>query len=128
MIPLRRIPWLALGLAGLALGAVGLAPWVRAHPGALRPCLFKTLMGLPCVTCGLTRCSLALAAGQPAEAFHWHPVAALLALASPLLAGWDVRRAFRGDPYPELPESLGPRLAFGLLLAGTWILQIVRGI
>lgn len=124
----RRIPWAALGLGLLAGAALLLGPVVQAHPWVLRPCLFKTLTGLPCVTCGLTRCSLALLEGRAADAFHWHPVALLLALASPLVAAWDLRRAVRGEPYPALPEGRAPRLALAALLAGTWILQIVRGI
>ena len=101
---------------------------LRTHPGLLRPCLFKALTGFPCVTCGLTRCSLALLDGRLGEAFHWHPVAVLLLLASPLLVIWDLRRALRGEPYPPLPVRLAPRLAAVALLAGTWILQIARGL
>lgn len=123
----RRIPWVALGLSLLGALAVWLGPLVKAHPGLLRPCLFKAVTGLPCLTCGLTRCSLALLEGRPAEAFHWHPVATLLVLASPLLMAWDVRRALRGRPYPPLPEQRAPRLAVAVLLAGTWILQVARG-
>jgi Protein of unknown function (DUF2752) len=128
MTAARRIPWVALGLVLAGASAWVLSPMVRAHPGLLRPCLFKTLTGLPCVTCGLTRSFLALLDGHPVEAFHWHPVAVLLVALSPLLAAWDVRRAMKGGAYPALPQRLAPRLALAVLLAGTWILQIVRGI
>ncbi len=123
----RRIPWAALGVGLLAALAALLGPILKAHPWLLRPCLFKSVAGLPCLTCGLTRCSLALLEGRPAEAFHWHPVATLLVLASPLLVAWDVRRALRGQLYPPLPEHRAPRLALAALLAGTWILQAARG-
>lgn len=127
MMAARRIPWAALGLGLLGALAVLLGPILKAHPWLLRPCLFKTITGFPCLTCGLTRCSLALLDGRPAEAFHWHPVATLVVLASPLLAAWDVRRALRGQPYPPLPERRAPRFAVAVLLAGTWILQAARG-
>jgi len=88
----------------------------------------KSLCGIPCVTCGLTRCAMALSEGRWAEAFHWHPVAILLGLASPFAMGWDLRRAWRGKPCPSLPDSPAARLAVAGLLLGTWLLQIVRGI
>lgn len=88
----------------------------------------KLHLGVPCITCGLTRCTLAMAQGHWREAFHWHPVGVLLALASPLVLGWDVRRAWKGNAYPPLPDSLPVRLGVAVLLAGTWLLQIVRGI
>ena len=119
---------MALGMGLLGASAYILGPILKAHPWILRPCLFKTMTGFPCVTCGLTRCSLALLEGHPAEAFYWHPVAVFLALLSPVLAAWDVRRALKGAPYPPLPERRAPRLALAFLLAGTWILQIARGI
>jgi hypothetical protein len=128
MTAARRVPWLALGLALAGAAAWTLGPILRAHPWLLRPCLFKATTGLPCLTCGLTRCTLALLEGRPGEAFYWHPVAVVMVMLSPLLAAWDIHRAVKGRPYPPLPESLPPRLALAALLAGTWILQVVRGI
>jgi len=128
MSPLRRVPWIALGLA-VAVGlALLVAPLLRGHPGLLRPCTFKALTGIPCLGCGLTRCVLALTEGRIAEAFRWHPVATALLLASPLLGVWDLRRAWLGRPYPPLPEGRVPRFAAALLLASAWVLQIARGI
>ena len=124
----RRIPWIALGGAAAAGLVLLVAPLLRVHPGLMPPCLFKAVTGHACMTCGLTRCCLALAQGRMAEAFHWHPVAALLVLASPLAVVWDCRRAWKSRPYPELPEGRVPRWTFALLLAGTWILQAARGI
>ena len=125
---MNRIPWLALGILGTALAAmVGarlLAPW----PGLLPACPLKSHVGIPCPTCGLTRCVMAAAGGHWAEAFHWHPVAVMLGLISPLAIGWDLRRAWTGAGYPPLPDSLPLRLGVAGLLLGTWVLQIVRGI
>lgn len=123
-----RVPWLALGIPALALLAAGVVQILHGARVALPPCPMKSLCGIPCVTCGLTRCAMALSEGRWAEAFHWHPVAILLGLASPFAMGWDLRRAWRGKPCPSLPDSPAARLAVAGLLLGTWLLQIVRGI
>ena len=124
---MRRVPWFAVAAVALALGlrVLGLlAPWLPPLP----PCPFKALTGIPCASCGLTRCVLALGAGKWAEAFHWHPPAVVALALMPLLGAWDLRRAWRGRPYPPLPEALGWRLLAAALLLGTWALQVARGI
>ncbi|HJV23944.1 MAG TPA: DUF2752 domain-containing protein [Holophagaceae bacterium] len=122
------MPWLVLvGSAGVGLGALGLRLF---QAGLLRlpPCPLKTLTGLPCATCGLTRWALALGAGDWRAAVHWHPVASLLLVLLPFGMIWDARRAWTDRPYPELPQSPWARgAALGLLL-GAWALQAVRGI
>ncbi len=45
-----------------------------------------------------------------------------------LAAAWDLRRAWRRDPYPALPESDWARAGVAALLVGTWILQAARHI
>ncbi|MFN7958651.1 MAG: DUF2752 domain-containing protein [Holophagaceae bacterium] len=124
---MRRVPWAALGsfLAALGIWASGfLQPVTALLPG----CAFKRLTGVACATCGLTRCVLALGRWDWSGAFHWHPVAAGTAALLPLLAAWDLRRAWRGDPYPRLPDSRALRLSIWGLLLGTWALQVARGI
>lgn len=124
---MRRIPWVVL--AGLCLAA-GLLLAGRLGPAeALLPaCAFKRLTGWACATCGLTRCLLALGRGHWAQAFHWHPAAASVVLLWPLAMVWDLRRAWRGAPYPNLPDSRLARLAAWGLLAAVWALQVARGI
>ena len=125
---MRRVPWIALGpLGALAFGWLG-AGLVRHGLLSLPACPLKALTGLPCATCGLSRCVLALAQGEFRAAFHWHPVAVVLLGLSPLAASWDLWRAWRGQAYPALPDSLVARLAVAGLLLGTWILQVVRHI
>ncbi len=124
---MRRVPWLALGTLvawlGVGLGRT-LSPVLVALPG----CTFKRLTGIACATCGLTRCVLALGAGHWREAFHWHPAAAGLAVALPVLSLWDLRRAWRAEPYPLLPDTRRARWSVWSLLLGIWALQVARGI
>ncbi len=123
----RRVPWIALACALGAVAVAALGPLARRLPGLLPACPFKVLTGYPCATCGLTRCCIALSEGHWAEAFHWHPAACALALLAPLAAGWDLWRAWRDRPYPELPEHWLPRALAGTALLGTWALQVLRG-
>jgi hypothetical protein len=112
-------------LAAFGIWAAGfLQPVSSLLPG----CAFKRLTGIACATCGLTRCVLALGRWDWADAFHWHPVATTMASLVPLLAAWDLRRVWRGEPYPAFPDSRVLRLAVWALLLGTWALQAVRGI
>ena len=123
-----RIPWLALGLAG-ALGLGGLLAW-SATRGllSLPPCPSKTLLGISCATCGGTRAAVAMWEGHLQDAFHWHPVAVVLALLTPFTMAWDLVRAWRGWPYPDLPDHLGWRLVALAAFLATWALQVARGI
>jgi hypothetical protein len=67
--------WLAVSAGALAAASVWLAlglPWPI--------CVFHDLTGLPCLTCGATRCTMALLHGNVAAAWRWNPLA-FLALA-----------------------------------------------
>jgi hypothetical protein len=123
-----RLPWLTFGVLAILFGALLAGTALRSLPFSLPPCPMKTHLGIPCASCGLTRCAMALAGGHWAEAFHWHPVFVILGLLSPIIIVWDLHRAWKGSRYPSLPDSLALRLSVGALLAGTWILQIARGI
>lgn len=116
-------------LIGLVLG---LGAWLATflHPVAdlLPGCAFKRLTGFACATCGLTRCVMALGRWDWAAAFHWYPAAAVLAALWPVLALWDLRRAWRGDSYPGLPGSRAARVSAWVLLLAVWAFQVVRGI
>ena len=61
--------WLtvSLGSLGIAAGwfALGL-PWPH--------CVFHDLTGLPCVTCGMTRCAIQFFHGHFAAALKWNPL------------------------------------------------------
>jgi hypothetical protein len=124
---MRRVPWVALSVLLAALVAWTfsfLQPVADLLPG----CAFKHLTGYACATCGLTRCAMALGAWDWRTAFHWHPVATGFAALLPAIVVWDLRRAWRGNPFPRLPDSRAARLSVWLFLLAVWALQIARGI
>ena len=124
---MRRIPWLAC-LALLVVPGLRLAVLLEPISGLLPGCAFKRLTGFACITCGLTRCVLALGRWDWPAAFHWYPAAAVVVALLPLVVVWDLRRAWRGDAYPGLPDSKAARLSAWLLLIAVWALQVARGI
>ncbi len=124
---MRRVPWLAI-LAPLAAVGIWLAALLQPLSGLLPGCAFKRLTGIACATCGLTRCVLALGRWDWPAAFYWHPAVALAVALLPVAALWDARRAWRGDPYPALPDSKLLRLSAWIFLFSVWALQVARGI
>jgi len=61
--------WLSASLTSLSLAAVWLAlglPWPH--------CVFHDITGLPCVTCGMTRCGIQFFHGHFLAAFKWNPL------------------------------------------------------
>ncbi len=115
-------------LAGaFLLGLVVLATWTALSgtpPGdvQLLPCPLQTLSGLRCPGCGITRACLALARGEFAAAWSYHPFAYLLvplALTMGLAPG-KTRRAWR-----RVPETLR-RMLVGAALAACLILWLAR--
>ena len=67
--------WLTVGGASLCLLGVALAT-----PGIQLPrCMLKTLTGLPCPTCGVTRMVIALSRGQIAHGLFLNPLATVAA-------------------------------------------------
>lgn len=62
--------WLGVSAAALAGGVAWLAmslPWPR--------CPFFAVTGLPCLTCGATRCTIAFVHGNFLSAVRWNPLA-----------------------------------------------------
>lgn len=61
--------WLCVTVASAALGLI----WLALHLPLPR-CTFRTITGLPCVTCGATRAAVASAQGDIPAAFWLNPL------------------------------------------------------
>ena len=65
----HELIWLSVSLVSLTIAALWLAiglPWPR--------CVFHELTGLPCVTCGMTRCGIQFFHGHFLAALKWDPL------------------------------------------------------
>src|SRR5438094_8255300 len=65
----HELIWLSVSLVSLTLAASWLAiglPWPR--------CMFHEITGLPCVTCGMTRCAIQFFHGNFLAAWKWNPL------------------------------------------------------
>lgn len=65
----HELVWLSVSVASLGMAAawftLGL-PWPR--------CVFHDLTGLPCLTCGMTRCAIQFFHAHFGAAFQWNPL------------------------------------------------------
>jgi hypothetical protein len=65
----HELIWLSVSLLSLGFAAAWLAvglPWPR--------CMFHEITGLPCVTCGMTRCGIQFFHGHFLAALKWNPL------------------------------------------------------
>jgi len=112
-----------LWLLGVALVSALLA-WSPIHGD----CGFKVATGAPCPGCGMTRAAGALATGDLAAAWRWHPLvfpfaaAYALLLAAALHEGMTGRPTFRG---PADRHGLRAALAGALLLGAVWVARVL---
>jgi Protein of unknown function (DUF2752) len=126
----RRIPreefnhelvWLVVSLTAFAGAAVWLGfgfHWPR--------CFFLAATGHPCLTCGATRCAIALSHGDFSGAWTWNPLAFLGLIA---LVPFDLYAGLvlltRGPRLRVIdwtrPEKNAARVAVIALLAVNWI-------
>jgi len=133
-LTIRRAVPADFAVAGLwaATAAASLAGALFLHKGAASTpaCVFRSITGLACPTCGVTRAAGLLIDGRPAAALALNPLATLAGLlfvvaglAAPL---WV---AFRG-PVParldRLPRAL--RVVAALLFVLNWIWLVAAGV
>jgi len=94
------------------------------------PCPLLHLTGIPCPTCGATRCLQALLVGDLPAAFGWNPLIALLVIGTPAallyaaLATLGILRPF-AHPGPRAARALAAGAA--ALLALNWGYLIAAG-
>ena len=65
----HELIWLSVSLASLGLAAAWLTvglPWPH--------CAFHEITGLPCITCGMTRCGIQFFHGHFLAALKWNPL------------------------------------------------------
>lgn len=94
-------------------------------------CFFRAITGLPCLTCGGTRCARYLLAGHPSVALAWNPLVFLgIVLATVFLAYAAVVVAFR---LPRLRirfatprEADIARIAVAVVAVVNWIYLLFR--
>ena len=114
--------WLAAAASAIALRPV----WLAVAP-YLRPCVFYSLTGIPCPSCGTTHAGVAFLHGDLAAAFAANPLAALAGLifivGAPLAAIWAIVRA----PVAELrsPLPLWVRVGFFVVIGLNWLYLIL---
>jgi hypothetical protein len=119
--------WLLVGGASLCLLGVALAT-----PGIQLPrCVFKTITGLPCPTCGLTRTVIALSRGDLDRALFLNPLAAVACGAALLYliyaAAVLALRLPRFRPTISATGARRLRLAAVTVLGLNWIWLIATG-
>ncbi|NHZ73488.1 MAG: DUF2752 domain-containing protein [Nitrospirae bacterium] len=96
----------------------------------LPACAFKTLAGIPCPTCGMTRATLALVNLDLMAALRVNPLATGLVMAfvvGGLVAGLA---ALLGRPLKEPRWDLRPaeRLGLVMVIVANWAYLVSRGI
>ena len=117
----HELLWLGVSLAA----AIGGAIWLSFGLPTLR-CPFLAVTGYPCLTCGATRCSIALVHGNLLAAWLWNPLA-LVALCA--VALFDIYAAIvliAGAPRLRLvdwtrTEKNTARIAVVAIILVNWI-------
>jgi len=129
-VPSWSAPVVAFGLLWLVLAIAGtIVAWIlHQHLGmSMTLCTFKTITGLPCLTCGATRCALCALEGRFIAAFAYNPLVFTGALVAGVLlllrvvSGCTLRLDLRGRP-----RTVAWVLAIALVLANWAYLIGVR--
>ncbi|MGH8048768.1 MAG: DUF2752 domain-containing protein [Chthoniobacterales bacterium] len=118
----------------LVLGTMGVAGLVSLQLGVrMQRCLFHDLTGLPCPTCGGTRCLRNLIEGNFESALAWNPLVFLAAIACAIFMLYAITVVCFRLPRLRL-KCVSRRQSWlicaggALLLATNWIYLIWRGI
>lgn len=121
-----------LGLlwGSVALALVALSPLAERLAAGLPACPVKSIVDLPCVTCGTTRAALALADLDLSSAWLVNPLATLFWIAVILGGGVAGLASLIGRPLPiaEPRPSVALRAVLLVLLLGNWVYLIVAGV
>lgn len=135
----RQRDWevLSLTLVALVLSAVLQVrddgrvyfPGVAAHP-LPESCMSRSLLGVKCPGCGLTRSFISLAHGHWADALAWHRVGWLVFLFAAVQVPYRLKRLY-GKRQAEAGSGKGVGRWLGWLLiavlVGNWVVGIMLG-
>jgi hypothetical protein len=119
--------WLLVGGASLCLLGVALAT-----PGIQLPrCAFKTITGLPCPTCGVTRTIIALSRGDVDRAVFLNPLATIACAAGVIYLLYAAvvltLRLPRFRPTVSPAGARRARIAAIAAIATNWLWLIASG-
>ena len=115
--------WLAAAVSAVALRPLWLAAALHLHA-----CVFRSLTGIPCPSCGTTRAATAFLEGDLMTAFINNPLAALAGLlfvvGAPIAVIWTTAKM----SVPSLSNPLPTRVRIGavFLIAANWLYLIAR--
>jgi uncharacterized protein DUF2752 len=121
----HELVWLSVSLGGLALSIVWLAlglPWPH--------CMFLAITGHPCLTCGATRCAIALFHLDFWSALKWNPLVFVILCGLSIFDVYAfivlIMRAPRLRIAVTSSEKKFLRFAAILLLLANWIYLLSR--
>jgi hypothetical protein len=117
----HELIWLSLSVCSFACAFLWLGlglPWPT--------CVFHGLTGLPCVTCGLTRCTIAFLHGKFVTAWLWNPFVFVILCGVILFDLYALTILLTRAPRLRITqissaEKVFTRLLVVTLLAANWI-------
>jgi hypothetical protein len=121
----HELIWLAVSLGSLAFAAVWLGlglPWPL--------CVFHQLTGLPCVTCGMTRCAIAFFHGHLIDAWSWNPLVFVTLCGLSIFDAYGFVVVITGAPRLRInfssTDKIYARAALIAALALNWIYLLLE--
>ena len=116
----------------VAAALFGIFFFVRGRVFLAVPCIFKSVTGIPCAGCGLTRAALALTRGEVWMALLINPLSVLVCLWAGVSWVWIAVDVVRGrDTYWPLYRRRWPRwavVAVVVVILANWTWNIIKGL
>ncbi len=121
-----RARLIRLLLALLLLSGVWLLHSLEPGEIPLPECEFKSITGLPCPTCGITRSMQAAANLEIKESFIQHPFGLLLISVISVLFFFLLTEAITGKRLRLIPVKVNIKMIFIGLISVWWIYWLIR--